>query len=188
MMQRTRPLPQMIGMLTAAQAFAPVAQAVAQHDPVAWLLHVIGLDIDGQGRAESWQFRYCLPALRLRLRFVVTICSEDLPVALGVNCLHEQHMPFPAPGSTLDQLRQRNAVSSDELDALWAEQMAAERALPLPFRDSPDAVHALIAQGVDLITGSTTIALSTTIDAAGRVLWQLHDRDTTYQTEFVFAR
>jgi hypothetical protein len=182
--QHIQPLPQLVGALTAQQAFGPIPHRAAHYDPAARLVRISGQDINWHGHAHVWEFWYLLPQQRARACSEVAVCDDDLDVALEVNCLRECLTPFPEPDATIHHLIRTGALVPAVLDELWAQELAHQPALPIPFRDSPDAVRDMREQGADVIAGSTSLYLTASVMPSGAAVWQLHVHDVDYHTPF----
>lgn len=141
------------GPLTARAAYE-VAVSHAHHPASALRLTGISSesDIDPEGCSKEWWLEFLLPS---GARLVIAVLpSRDWDVDGAT-------MP-------LDVLRREHAAPA------IARAGAAPHVLPVPFRDSPEAVRALQAQGVDFGAGPENMQLQSIVDAADGALWLVH--------------
>jgi hypothetical protein len=158
---------------TAAEAVAAVQPLAAGHDPEARLAMIVsGEDIDLQGRAYHWELFYLLPNEQARAVF------EIRPVPEG----DEENGYLKEAVSSFFR-GDRSRLSPGVLEELWRKELQEHPPLPVPFRDSPEAVVALEAVGVEFYGGSTYVNLSTRwVD--GKPMWEAMSLGETYRVPF----
>jgi hypothetical protein len=184
-----RPLAGVRGRMTAGRAVALGGPIGLELDPAARLVSIVSdTNIDAAGLAQGWEIFYDLPARGTQLTVSIGPCpdtdvSDDARV-----CLEMSERPFVAPldaafsASVARSLR----MTVDEFEAKRRRQALDERddPLPVPFRDSPEAVAALMEQGADFVSGPTDLAISTGRLKDGTVVWNTSDRHRDYTTPF----
>lgn len=125
------------GPLTSREAWDLVAPRLEELDPEARLVGISsGTDLDAGGRASTWSFRVQLPSHE-RAGLVLVEPAPGTP------------LPEEAPLDRVELYRPLDAADR------------GRRALPRDFRDSPEVVAALAAQGVDFVAGPTTLMIET---------------------------
>jgi hypothetical protein len=172
--------------LTAYQAFQVAQPAAMQYDPQARLALVASdEDISSEGDSRHWSFYFDLS--HQRAQAIIQVTSDPEAERLGQMrvLLIEQVRPFPEPGSQMAVWLQEGTVSQEFVTEQWHAHLANRPALPIPFRDSPEAVRALSEQGVDFITGDTSMVLSGEVLPTGEAVWRIVAYDVEYQTPFV---
>lgn len=183
--RRQQIVPGIHGPLTAVQAFQIAHPAAVQYDPLAWLVRVVSdEDISEKGESHQWSFRFILPQQRAELRVRV---ASDRAVDTGdqppVLCI-EQVRPFPEPDSQMAVWLAEGTISQAFVDEQWLVYQADNPALPIPFRDSSEAVHSLCEQGVDFISGDPHMVLQSKVLPDGQAVWAIYAYHVEYHTPF----
>jgi hypothetical protein len=178
-------VPGIRGPLTAAQAFQIAHPAAVQYDPLARLVLVVSdEDISEEGDSHQWSFRFDLPQQRAQVRVRVAsdlaVETRDRPPVLCT----EQVRPFPDPDSEMAAWLAEGAVSQTFVNEQWLAHQADNPALPIPFRDSPEAVRSLREQGVDFIGGDPHMVLRSKVLANGQAVWAIYAYHVEYHTPF----
>lgn len=165
--------------ITARQAFDVAFPAVLSKDEAALLRMITcGERIRSNGTADLWTLLFDFPALRARGVLGVGIDEDARTDAdLTVCYFTEVISPFRGPPrSILGEL-----LGSDP----WRSELSKAGALPVPFKDSPEATKELAAQGVDYVAGSTSLNLAGLVLLDGRPVWRTQDRDREYYTSWL---
>ena len=175
--------------MTSGRAVALGNPLALELDPAARLVSIVSdTNIDAAGLAHGWETFYDLPARGTQLTVSIGPCpGTGLSDAARV-CLEMSERPFVAPldatfsASVARSLR----MTVDEFEAKRRRQALDERddPLPVPFRDSPEAVAALMEQGADFVSGHTDLAISTGRLKDGTIVWKTSDRRRDYTTPF----
>ena len=162
--------------ITAREAWEIVEPRTKAIEPTARLIAVAsGEDISSRGTASSWVFAFLLAERRGRAWF--SFKPSDYDDAEAPLLLDEQIRPF---GSA-----QQGAALPPEVRAdLWQTILDKFPPLPVPFRDSPEAVQALSEQGVNFGAGDTSMTLTSKVLPSGEAVWQITSYDETYTTPF----
>ena len=121
-----------------------------------------GLDIDRMGRSRTWEFLFVVP--KLRATALVTLGPSDDADDVDRAPIH----------MTL----RLKAASAGELNGAG---------LPAGFRDSPEVVAELAAQGVDFVTGPTDLKLESRQVPSGEAVWVTYYRDGEITVPFTRA-
>lgn len=147
------------GPLTFLEAWEIARPAALEFDDKPQLILITsGTDIRSNGRSFSWEFLFHLPKRRARL--MVSLFPSE-----------KAELPEDAP----IVLFQRVTPCSE-----------SERFRPLPetFRDSPEVVAELSAQGVDFISGPTDMKIESRMLPNGQVRWICYYWNNEYAAEF----
>jgi len=143
--KRTR-IAAITGPVTAREAFAIADPAAMDYDADAYC-HLItaGERIDRHGLSDLWELFYMLPGARARAAFGIGIdenCDPDSE--WDQRYLFENLRPFAyhRPGDVLGNLSRSGAF---DITAQWKQELERHVPLPIPFRDSPEAIRAFIA-------------------------------------------
>lgn len=169
--KRTR-LAGISGPVTAREAFAIADPAAKGYDADAFChLMSAGERIDGEGVSDLWELFYMLPSARARAAFGVGIdehCDPDSE--WEQRYLFENLQPFARhePGDTLGRLIPGRAF---DVRAQWKQDLERHVPLPVPFRDSPEAVRTFMAQGEDFVSGDIHLTVQTRTLATGETVW-----------------
>lgn len=166
--RETRELSSLRGPLTAREALTAILPQVREADPEFKLTFVgSGEGINHEGRAYAWDF------------FFESVRSQqmgDFTVRL-----------FPREGDDEGpwcmDMRVR-PIRDSATRSLKLTPRPPRPALPVDFRDSPEAVRALAEQGADWISGDTHMTLSSKVRPDGAVVWHTFCWDQEYQTPF----
>ncbi len=67
---------------------------------------------------------------------------------------------------------------------LWQAMLRKSPLLPVPFRDSPNAVQDFTDQGVDFHAGDIHMTLQGKVLRSGEAVWRLTSYGETYTTPF----
>lgn len=149
------------GPMTAHEAWAMVSPIARKLDASAQLrLITSGLDIGPDGRSFTWEFLFLLPGVRARALLTVSpaVEAENIDVA---------------PIHLFQRLSHAAAV-----------ELKSESSLPQQFRDSPEVVAALAAQGVDFVSGPSDMKVESRIRPDGTPVWVTYDWDEERFTPF----
>lgn len=134
------------GPLTAHQAWEWVWPAIQALDPEARLtLLTSGLDIGPDGRSFTWEFGFEMPQRRGYALFSIEPSGRD---------------PDTDP-----------IILVERMHSMDRAQMNQHPVLPALFRDSPEAVAELAAQGVDFVAGPSDMVLFARVQVSGRAVW-----------------
>ena len=183
---RTVELPGVAGPLTAREALAAILPAVRRVDRVfVFRLVTSGEDIDHRGRATVWEFCFDFPRRNGLGIFEVKPCDvEEEP---GPCCLRAvvrpKHRETGIAARLVERLEHDRAALA-YLRRVWREADARGPALPLDFRDSPQAVRALAEQGADWISGDTSMTLASKALPGGELVWSTAMYGEEFQTPF----
>ena len=145
--------PELVGSVPLSAAWTLAKGRVDGIDASARLLFITsGLDLDAAGRSRAWEFRFHLPQVGaiLWLSLEADPESEDIDQAAWI-------------------ITQRSQPETESDSALPS--------LPLPFRDSSDAVAELAAAGVDFVAGPTDLKLESEVLSDGSACWVVRLRD-----------
>jgi hypothetical protein len=166
--------------LTAREAYALAEPELLALDPSAQPHLITCPDVQPDGRARLWEIGFLLPG---RLATGIVELAVELDEAGDPTWLTLQAdiRPVVTSGSLLDQAIRRANLDARGLQEIWRATLPSVP-LPLPFRDSPEAVASLATQGVDLVSGPTDVPLSTRVLDDGRVVWEIALRRRTYRT------
>jgi hypothetical protein len=148
------------GPTTAHEAWAIAGPEVKTVDASARLTFVAsGLNIDHTGRSLTWEFMFVLPSLRAKA--LMTLAPPDDADDVDRAPIH----------MTL----RLTAAADGELKAAG---------LPVAFRDSPEAVAELTAQGVDFVAGPTDMKLESRLLPSGQAVWVTYHGDAEITVPF----
>ncbi len=182
----TTELQGVVGALTAREALAAILPAVRQVDRV-FVLRLVtsGEDIDHRGRATVWEFFFDFPRRQAYGIFSLTPC--DVEANLSPCCLRvvvrPKHRETGIAAQLVEGLKHDRAALA-YVRRVWREADARRPVLPLDFRDSPEAVRALADQGVDWISGGTSMTLASKRLPSGELVWSTLMYDDEFQTPF----
>jgi hypothetical protein len=191
---RRRPLPDLSGDITARQAFAIAQPAAQAYDAEARLVQIKSdPSIDQHGRASFWELWFDLPNEQAQVFLYVRWHSNRASSQFGSGELRELIRPFiphdsvvrqviregqlppgyagTIPGNAIEELLRQGELGESWPERQWQRELASRPALPTPFRDSPEAVQALIEQGADFETGPTDLQLESRVLPGGQALW-----------------
>lgn len=147
------------GPLTAHEAFELVHHAAIALDPKALLCLIqSGTDIRTDGRSLFWELLYRLPTKRARAILSLAPFEAANDAERAPIILHTQITAVSA---------------SDVVDGL-----------PLPFRDSPEVVAELMAQGVDFVAGPSDLKLESHLRGPGVAVWLMRCWNDEFETDF----
>lgn len=149
------------GPLTVHEAWElthPSAEAL--DDQARLTLLTSGSDIDQDGRSFTWEFGFALPRRQRYGMFSVEPSGENEAIDDDPVVLVERLVP----------------VSRSELKR--------HPTLPEPFRDSPEVVAELAAQGVDFVAGPTDMKLEARVLPSGTAVWVTFFWDEERTTPF----
>lgn len=182
--KRTR-LAGITGPITARDAFA-ISDPVAKSYDADAFCHLMnaGERINSEGISDLWELLYLFPGERARAIFGVGIdehCDPDEEWELRY--LFEGVRPFVRhePGGILGRLIRSGAF---DVRAQWQRELERHAPLPVPFRDSPEAVRMFIAQGEDFVSGDIHLTVQTRTLATGEAVWWSMAYGVEYTTPF----
>jgi hypothetical protein len=148
------------GPMTAHESWAIAHPEVKKLDEAAKLTLVTsGLDIDHAGRSFTWEFMFVVP--RLRATALVTL----------------------APADDAEDVDRAPIHMTLRLSAA-AESELTRAGLPVAFRDSPDVVAELAAQGVDFVAGPTDLKLESRQLRSEEAVWVTYYGDAEILVSF----
>jgi hypothetical protein len=148
------------GPLTAHESWAIAYGELKKLDDSAKLILVTsGLSIDHTGRSLTWEFMFVAP--RLGAEALVTLAPADDAADVDRAPIYMTRRLRAAPESAL-----RHA------------------GLPMSFRDSPEVVAVLAAQGVDFVAGPTDLKLESRLLPSGEAVWVTYYWDAEMTTPF----
>lgn len=168
-----------VKLLTAHQAFIRIEPLVLMEDAEARLVHIQSdEEITHEGDSDEWTLVFLLPNQQSECRCRIYRGSRSFRRVLQPIILKAKFTPYIIPPHLLEE-------AGYTLDDMWQNRLSSRPALPIPFRDSPEAVAALAEQGADFIAGSTSIVLSTEVLPSSEVVWKVYTFGLTrYETPF----
>jgi hypothetical protein len=148
------------GPMTVHESWAIAYADVKKLDGSARLTFVTSdLNIDHMGRSRTWEFMFVVP--RLRAMALVTLSPADDGEDVDSAPIHMTLRLTGAPESAL-----------------------GHPGLPTPFRDSPEVVAELAAQGVDFVAGPTDLKLESRLLTSDEAVWVTYYRDAEMTVPF----
>jgi len=148
------------GPMTVHESWAIVCADVKKLDESARLTFVTsGLSIDQIGRSRTWEFMFVVPRLR-----------ADAPVTLS-------------PADDAEDVDSAPIYMTLRLTAA-PESALGHASLPASFRDSPEVVAELAAQGVDFVAGPTDLKLESRLLPSGEAVWVTYYWDAEMTVPF----
>lgn len=148
------------GPMTAHESWAIAYPEMKKLDEAAKLTLVTsGLDIDHRGRSTTWEFMFVVP--RLRATALVTLAPQE-------DAEDVDRAPI--------QMTLRLSVAPDS--------ELTRAGLPVAFRDSPEVVAGIAAQGVDFVAGPTDLKLESRLLRSGEAVWVTYYRDAEILVPF----
>jgi hypothetical protein len=183
-------LPGLSGPSTAREALAAIMPAVRKIDSDhKFSLVASGEDIDQQGYAFLWEFFFHFP--RRQARGIFSVQPTDV-AAMDKGCdLCLKVDLKPIYTGTAAQVRKRLKDDRDAiayLRKIWDESEQEKQALPLTFRDSPEAVRSLAEQGVNWSAGDTSLTLSSKVLPSGEIVWCTYSYGKEFHTPFALEK
>lgn len=173
-----RPLGTLARQRTALEALALAEPLARTYDPDARLvLLVSGSDVDGQGRSSRWELLWDFPARRAQAVVIVGLLElqeYDGPEADG---LLATVRPFLSPDNPLVK-----RLAPAQIAQMWQDELQRRGSLPLPFRNSPVAAQDFMKQGVDFVSGDTSMVMLGRTAADGVAIWEAEAYGVTYRT------
>lgn len=158
---KRRTVPECVGDITVHSAWIIVSQIAEQHDHKAKLTFITsGMDLNREGRSHTWEFFFLLPSRKSTAMISLEPDSQ---------CENVDN----APCILIQRLKP--TIPSDRY----------KLSLPLPFRDSPEAVAEFIAKGVDFEAGPSDMKLESRALPSGKVLWVTYYWDKEFAIPFV---
>ncbi len=180
-------LPGLETPLTARQAFAAVVAEVGKIDSQFKFTFVgSSEDIDALGRASSWDFLFSFSRRRALGSFRIEPCSGIEADGPGPACM-EIHIKPLAKEVTWEGKRLEVRGLAGWLEKSWDESDRARPALPLEFRDSPEAVIALAGQGADFVAGGIHMTLASKVLDDGQSVWHTDSGGQEFHTPFALS-
>ena len=148
------------GSMTVHEAWALAYPDLQKLDASSGLTFITsGLDLDHRGRSFTWEFMFVVP--RLRAKALVTIAPPD-----------DADDVDRAP---MQLTRRLHAATEGDLKAPL---------LPIAFRDSPDVVTELAANGVDFVAGPSDLKLESRLLPTGAPVWVTYSWDAEVTAPF----
>ena len=190
----TRPLPVPSERMTARQALDMAAPIAAELEAAARLTLVVSDGyVDAEGRSRTWEFFYHLPERRATAAIEILgpiedeeedELDEDQTSPDEADRIEIRVVPFVQSGDILDRQLREGRVSPRFIDDLWDAELRRRPPLPIPFRDSPEAVRAMVPPGVVWIYGSTLLNLRGHVLDDGSAVWEADGRNDLWRTPF----
>jgi hypothetical protein len=161
---------------TARYAFQFARQAAVTLDPEASLKLIVSPDgIGADGTSARWEFFFDLPARRAKLECDWFLPWEVETDRFGMAQLEVVARPFPPLSSPLRQMVKDGKLLHRKLIGFWKKEYRRSPELPLPFRDSDEAMAELRRQGLD--PAEVEFSLGTDQSPAGKLSWVAQTRD-----------
>lgn len=162
----------LVAPVTARQAFGVAQAAVEAYGGDARLTMIVsGEDISVEGLARLWEFLFIFPSNRMQGIITVAVCDDDVEEGKRL-CLRERVTPFVQAGGMLDKMVREGTVTPGFIEEQWRKEVERQPGLPVPFRDSPEAVRELREKGADFIAGDTHMTLAAKVNESGEAVWQ----------------
>lgn len=177
------------GAISAARAVAFADVVLAPFDDERRLVGIASdTSLLPDGRCRGWDLFYDLPSRGSGLNAVIAPCAGEEEVDTAPLCLELRETPLLAPHSDEVFVRKIAAelgMTFEQFEEKRRELVMSERppALPMPFRDSTEAI-ADFADRIDLVSGPSDVALSARRHRDGRVEWELAAGGTVLHASF----
>lgn len=174
------------GPLTASQALELAVKMARKVDPSFKLKRVACESIDHQGRGWTWEFLFDFPGRIAAGDITIAPCDSFGETGRQPVCLSATLRSKAAEGivQLLDQFKNDPATLS-YLSNVYQLRDDGRLYLPLKFRDSPQVVEKLTAQGVDFFSRTSNLSLSTRILPDGEIAWITSIDDREYRIPFL---
>ena len=172
---RVTPLGERSMPYSALEAFALVDPLARQYDPGARLaLITAGDQVREDGRSLYWFFSYDFPLQRAQgYSEVRTTENFDPDAEMHEYELMEVVWPFPRHGSYMGERFVREQ---------WSKELERRPPLPVPFRDSTEAMPDLIEASGGELANVGNPNLRTEHDTRGVPVWRSGTRDREFDT------
>ncbi|HET8777189.1 MAG TPA: hypothetical protein VFN76_05975 [Candidatus Limnocylindria bacterium] len=186
-----RPIDGISGRITARRAVDLAEALVAPLDDERRLVGIVSdTNIDAAGRSVGWDLFYDLPGRESALNVIISACPDAAPVDDPPLCGELRETPWlrdHADPAFVRKIAAELGMTPEQWDAKRRELAMADRKtpLPVPFRDSPEAVAELSTKGIDFVSGPTDIALGTARLKDGSVVWEVQAGGRKARTAFV---
>lgn len=164
------------GPLTAREALVHAELVARKLDSRARFTSISsGIDLNAAGRSLTWYFSYELPTRGVKLALHLEPCGDVSDPERDALCLAVKEEPIlPALEPALEaDLCRTFKKTPQQLYEFRLEVHIADLPpeLPRDFKDSPDVVAFMAAQGVDFITGPTDISIASSALKSGEAFW-----------------
>lgn len=170
---------------TAQETFNIIMPMAARRDTGAKLYCIYSCEtgVDQTGRCQGWEFRYVMPQLESTAYY--TFNQEyDLDGNETTSArLRERVDPIITYNEAQQILLHEGVIQQSDLSELKLK-ILAQRALPVPFIDSPTAALELTQQGVDFINNLDEIIFTGKVLPSGEAVWEVRYDDKIYYTRF----
>lgn len=184
--KKTYPCEAQKGRPTALEAFRILSPIAMSHDRQAFMTMIVsGEDIDAAGRSYSWEFLFHFPVQEATGVLSVHLDPAGLEEDREEFCITEEITPLAKAGGFLESIFEKNPVFRSVFTKKQKSDLARKPALPVPFRDSPEAVNDIASRGVDFAAGDSHTVLTGEIATTGEAVWKAVAFDVEYRTHFL---
>lgn len=147
------------------------------------MLVTAGEGIRSDGRSTYWFFSFDFKNSQAQGYFEVKAADgfdpDDSPYMLA-----QEIWSFPRPGTTMAQMLEEGKVSAGVVREEWLNELERHPRLPIPFRDSPEAMLSLSELSGGGVNDTSHPGLDTTFLPSGEAAWRFRADDATYHTPF----
>ena len=171
--------------ITALTAFKECIEVVAEIDRRSTLKQIVAADlpVESNGKAAKWEFLFDHPDRQAK-----SVCCWHLPWSetrddFGPPEIILQVTPFPPPGNSMRTMVEEGDLLCRQLTGLWKKELQRCPTLPVPFRDSSDAMAELVEQGLDPAVDEFSLTGSCALGEEAS--WVARTRDREFRTGFV---
>lgn len=170
---------------TAQEAFNTIMPIAARRDAGAKLYCVYSYEtgVDETGRCQGWEFRYVMPQLESTAYYTLNHEYDFDGNETTSSRLHERVDPIISYNKAQQTLLYEGVMQQSDLEKFKVETLA-QRALPVPFIDSPTAALELARAGVDFINNLDEIIFTGKVLPSGEAVWEVMYDDIIYYTRF----
>ncbi len=169
--------------VTAKTAFRLALLEAKRLDKHAALKMIVAPDgVDPTGKAIRWEFFFDLIQQRAKLICEWFLSWDAEADSFGPPQLVVKANPFPPADSPLHQLVSEGKLLHRQLNGFWQQERRRQPDLPHQFRDSDEALAALIRQGLSF---DQEVTLSTTEHSSeNESYWVAKSRYDTFLVNF----
>ncbi len=174
------------GPLTACEALELVVKYARKVDPAFKLNQVRCDHLDLQGRGWVWYFSFDFPSRIAVGDFTLSPCDSTSQAITQPVCLRTV-VRSKAAERIVDLLNQfkNDPATLSYLSNVYIQREDGRLYLPLNFRDSPQVIETLAAQGADLARDRPEISLSTGVFPGGEIVWLMNAAGREYRVSFL---
>ncbi len=170
------------GPFTAREALAAALPVVGRIDTEFELTFVgCGEDLDQDGGAYTWDLFFDFPRRHAQATVAILLCPSDADDDPERWCVRARVRPERL---TVEErpVKLFRRLGTDL--ARSPREKRKQASLPLDFMDSPDAVRALAAEGVDWETGDRHKSLASLVLDNGETFWHTFSWNREYRVPF----